>query len=82
MRRKRRATRDTALWCAPAVLLALAWPSPARAYVDPGSGSFILQLAIASLMGALYALKSQWRRIRDRFGRRGAENRNPPEPHD
>ncbi len=33
------------------------------AYLDPGSGSFILQLLIASLVGAAFILKTYWRRI-------------------
>lgn len=32
-------------------------------YLDPGSGSFILQILIASLMGGLLALKIYWRKI-------------------
>ena len=34
------------------------------AYLDPGSGSFILQLLIASLVGGLFILKTYWKRIR------------------
>lgn len=33
------------------------------AYLDPGSGSFILQLLIASLVGAAFIIKTYWRRI-------------------
>ncbi len=32
-------------------------------YLDPGSGSFILQLLIASLVGIGFALRSYWGRI-------------------
>ena len=32
----------------------------AHAYLDPGTGSFILQLLIAGIMGALYTLKLYW----------------------
>lgn len=42
--------------------------SPAQrpsAYLDPGSGSFILQLIIASLVGGLFALKLYWKKVRD-----------------
>jgi hypothetical protein len=39
-------------------------PQPGnQAYLDPGSGSFILQLLIASLVGAAFILKTYWRRI-------------------
>jgi len=37
------------------------------AYLDPGSGSFILQLLIASLVGAAFILKTYWRRINGYF---------------
>lgn len=34
-----------------------------HAYLDPGSGSFILQLLIASLVGGFFIVKSYWKRI-------------------
>lgn len=37
------------------------------AYLDPGSGSFILQLLIASLVGAAFIIKTYWRRINGFF---------------
>lgn len=37
------------------------------AYLDPGSGSFILQLLIASLVGAAFIIKTYWRRINGYF---------------
>lgn len=36
----------------------------AHAYLDPGTGSFILQTLIAALFGALFVLKSYWLRIK------------------
>ena len=35
----------------------------ASAYLDPGSGSFILQLILASAVGVMFALRSYWSRI-------------------
>ena len=35
----------------------------ALAYIDPGTGSFILQMLIAGLVGSAFALKLFWRRI-------------------
>jgi len=46
-----------------AVCLCL-FPTKAYAYLDPGAGSSILQLLIASLLGALYAAKLHWTRIK------------------
>ena len=37
------------------------------AYVDPGSGSYILQLVIASLLGALFAIKLSWIKVKTFF---------------
>jgi len=36
----------------------------AYAYVDPGTGSYILQIVIAGVVGAAFTLKLLWRRIR------------------
>ncbi len=35
----------------------------AYAYLDPGTGSFILQILAASALGALFAIKTFWRSI-------------------
>ena len=39
------------------------------AYLDPGSGSILLQLLIASLLGGLVLLRSSWGRIKSFFRR-------------
>ena len=33
------------------------------AYLDPGSGSFILQLILASLVGSLFLFKNFWKKL-------------------
>ncbi|GMQ91081.1 MAG: hypothetical protein BMS9Abin11_0387 [Gammaproteobacteria bacterium] len=38
--------------------------SPAYAYLDPGTGSIILQLLIAAIVGALFTLKLYWYRFK------------------
>jgi hypothetical protein len=43
-------------------LLCLILAPETHAYVDPGSGSFILQFIIAALLGAGLTLKMYWRR--------------------
>ncbi len=45
-------------------LLALICPVWAQAYIDPGTGSYVLQMAIAGLLAASYAVKLYWRKIR------------------
>jgi hypothetical protein len=39
------------------------------AYVDPGTGSYLFQLAIAGLLGAGYVVKHLWCQVRDRAKR-------------
>ena len=39
-----------------------------RAYLDPGSGSFILQLLLAALLGAAFLVKVYWGKIKAFFG--------------
>lgn len=34
-------------------------------YIDPGSGSMMLQLIASGLIGGVFAVKCGWRRIRD-----------------
>jgi hypothetical protein len=34
------------------------------AYLDPGTGSFILQMLIASLIGIFFFFKNFWRKVR------------------
>ena len=40
------------------------FPQKAYAYLDPGTGSFILQLVIAALLGGLFAVKIFWNKIK------------------
>ena len=37
-------------------------------YLDPGSGSFIIQIAIAALLGLGIALRASWGSIKKLFG--------------
>ena len=37
-------------------------------YLDPGSGSFLIQLLIATLLGLGIALRASWGRIKGFFG--------------
>jgi hypothetical protein len=42
---------------------------PTYAYIDPGSGSYFLQLLIAGLLAGMYSLKIYWGKIRSFLGR-------------
>ncbi len=39
---------------------------PAHAYLDPGSGSYLFQIAIASLVGVLVAFRHLWASLAQR----------------
>ena len=39
------------------------FPERAEAYIDPGTGSYVLQLLLAGILGALFALKVFWRTV-------------------
>ncbi|MBC8102144.1 MAG: hypothetical protein H7Z41_06100 [Cytophagales bacterium] len=43
----------------------IAASSPARAYLDPGSGSYAMQVGIAGVFGALFSLKLFWSKVKD-----------------
>jgi hypothetical protein len=45
---------------------------PIFAYIDPGTGSYVFQLALAGMLGASYAVRHFWGRIRTIFSRGAA----------
>lgn len=45
------------------ILFFCVFTQDAYAYLDPGTGSYFLQILIASLLGALFFIKSFWRVI-------------------
>ena len=45
------------------VFIAATAPRTAHAYLDPGTGSMILQLVVAGVLGALFTIKTWWRQI-------------------
>jgi hypothetical protein len=48
-----------------------------NAYLDPGSGSYLLQLLIASALGGLVVLRMYWSRVTAFFRR--LFGKNPPD---
>ncbi len=52
----------------------------AQAYLDPGSGSILIQLLIASLLGAALVLRNSWGRIISFFKR--VFSKSEPAPDD
>jgi len=64
---------SAALVCA-AVLF---FERPVHAYVDPGSGSMLLQLLLGGVAGLGVIAKLYWRRIVERFSRTPTEPGKP-----
>lgn len=58
------------LWIVGALFPALT--NRAAYYLDPGSGSFLIQLLIAALAGAGIVIASQWSRIKRLLGKKKA----------
>lgn len=48
------------------------------AYIDPGTGSYMLQLVIGAAVGGLYLVKVYWQRIRACFGGRSDKSGDGP----
>ena len=49
-----------------------------KAYLDPGSGSYLLQLLIAGLLGSLFVIRSYWSRIIGFFNKDAKEDDTLP----
>ena len=49
-------------------LLGALWSLPARAYLDPGTGSVVLQIILGGLAGAAVADKLYWYKIKSVIG--------------
>ena len=50
------------------------------AYLDPGTGSFLLQLLLASLLGGLFLVRAFWGRIKAFFVRVFSKNKGEAQP--
>ncbi len=52
-----------------AFVIACLLAEDAHAYIDPSTGSYVLQMLLAGFLGALFALKVYWKRIISFFSR-------------
>ncbi len=59
------------------VLVSITMSSEAYAYLDPGTGSMVLQALIAGVLGSAFAVKMFWHRIVSLF--RGSKADRVPE---
>jgi hypothetical protein len=69
-----------------ALIISLLLAQPAYAYIDPGTGSMLLQGLIAAVAAAAVAIKLYWQKVKAfLFGRRekaGSPADDPPEEDD
>jgi hypothetical protein len=59
------------------VALAIVTPRDALAYLDPGTGSLILSMAVAGFFSAVFTLKTYWHRLKGLFRGVGAKDTSP-----
>ena len=55
-------------------MVVVVWYDRAAAYIDPSIGSYLFQLLLAGLLGAIFALKVFWGNIKRFFT--GAKRKN------
>lgn len=55
------------------VFISLLVPYPVLAYLDPGTGSYIVQLLIGAVVGLGFLVKVNWNRFKALFSRRDSE---------
>jgi hypothetical protein len=56
-------THRARLWSIGLLLGLVFLAGDAAAYIDPGTGSYVLQIAIAFLVGLAFSIKVFWKRI-------------------
>ena len=49
------------------LVFSLIFAKHAHAYIDPGSGSYIIQIILATVLGGLFAIKLYWKKIKSYF---------------
>ena len=59
----------------PAIFLGVMaiWSPPAHAYLDPGTGSIVLQVILGGIAGVLVAGKLYWSKLKQLVGRDRSE---------
>lgn len=57
-------------------VLLLGLPVSAYAYLDPGTGSYIIQVAIALIASGLFAIKIFWKNIKEKVAQLRAKNKD------
>jgi hypothetical protein len=60
----------------PVAVLLLLSERPVHAYIDPGTGSYVTQVIVATIVSAGFILRSYWARVKEtcrRFFTRGRQ---------
>jgi len=70
----KRFVSETSAYALLAVLASLLLVREAHAYLDPGTGSYILQILIAGLVGGAFMLKVFWGRIVEFFSKSSSKS--------
>jgi hypothetical protein len=48
----------------------LVWVDDAQAYIDPGTGSMVIQSAVAAITAGFFVIKTYWHKIKTFFSRK------------
>ena len=62
--------------CAMAPLFFLALHGPAYAYLDPGTGSMLLQIILGGVAGSIIVIKLYWQNLKMKFSRKKLKQTN------
>jgi hypothetical protein len=79
MKSKRKSSRRYPLGLLALVAVLVLLPGPALAYIDPGTGSFLIQGIIAAIVGAGIAIKMFWHRIKSLFTGKSISSEDDPD---
>lgn len=69
-----------AILCTVLFIVLEMFPPSAHAYIDPGTGSYVLQIVIAGIAAGAFAIKMFWRRIRALFSSNRIQEDTDQEP--
>ncbi|MCB0344979.1 MAG: hypothetical protein KDD66_07670 [Bdellovibrionales bacterium] len=69
-------------FAAAVLLYSLFFPASAFAYLDPGTGSMLLQVLLAGLAGLAVAWKYLWKQVTRPFKRSSGENSSEAKPNE
>lgn len=64
------------------LIVGLIFSQSAAAYLDPGTGSLILQMLIAGIVGAMFTIKLYWYKLKAFIARLLGEEKETENNHD